>query len=207
MIGMLGMATLPAKAADPVPLFDGTSFNGWNGDTETTWRIEQGAICAGSPDAAAARNEFLATDREFENFKLEFEYRMDCTGGCNAGVQFRSKRVPNHHEVSGYQADIAPGITGGLYDESRRNTMLAVPPKELQGKALALAKDGWNAYTVRAENRRIWLTINGVELLDYTEPDETIPLKGVIALQIHGGLKGTIRYRNLRITELPAPRP
>ena len=41
-------------------------------------------------------------------------------------------------------------------------------------------------------------------LLDYTEADETIPLKGIIALQIHGGLKGTIRYRNLRITELPA---
>ena len=204
MIGMLGMATLPAKAAEPVPLFDGTSFAGWNGDIEKIWRVERGAICAGSPDVAAARNEFLATDREFENFELEFEYRMDCTSGCNAGVQFRSKRVPNHHEVSGYQADIAPGITGGLYDESRRNKMLAVPPKELQEKATSLAKDGWNAYTVRAENHRIRLTINGVELLDYTETDETIPLKGMIALQIHGGLKGTIRYRNLRITELPA---
>jgi len=207
MFGMLVMAALPAGAADTVPLFDGTSFAGWNGDTTTTWRIEDGAIVAGSPDKAAARNEFLATDREFENFELKFEYRMDCTGGCNAGVQFRSKRVPNHHEVSGYQADIAPGITGGLYDESRRNKMLAVPSKELQEKAISLAKDGWNAYTVRAEDRRVRLTINGVELLDYTEPDETIPLKGMIALQIHGGLKGTIRYRNLQITELPAPQP
>jgi hypothetical protein len=204
MLVMIATATPAAVAADPTLLFDGMSFNGWNGDTEKTWRIEQGAICAGSPDATAARNEFLATDREFENFKLEFEYRMDCTGGCNAGVQFRSKRVPNHHEVSGYQADIAPGITGGLYDESRRNKMLAVPPKGLQEKAISRAKDGWNAYAVYAQDRRIRLTINGVELLDYTEPDETIPLKGVIALQIHGGLKGTIRYRNLRITELPA---
>jgi hypothetical protein len=82
--------------------------------------------------------------------------------------------------------------------------MLAVPPKGLQEKAISRAKDGWNAYAVYAQDRRIRLTINGVELLDYTEPDETIPLKGVIALQIHGGLKGTIRYRNLRITELPA---
>ena len=207
ILGMLVTAALSAGAADPVPLFDGMSFDGWNGDTEKTWRIDQTAICAGSPDVAAARNEFLATDREFENFELKLDYRMDCTGGCNAGVQFRSKRVPNHHEVSGYQADIAPGITGGLYDESRRNKMLAVPPKELQEKAISLAKDGWNEYTVRAEDRRVRLTINGVELLDYTEPDETIPRKGVIALQIHGGLKGTIRYRNLRITELPAPRP
>jgi hypothetical protein len=204
---MLVTAALSAGAADPTLLFDGTSFAGWNGDTKKIWRIEQAAICAGSPDVAAPRNEFLATDREFENFELKLDYRMDCTGGCNAGVQFRSKRVPNHHEVSGYQADIAPGITGGLYDESRRNKMLAVPPKELQEKAIAAAKDGWNEYTIHAEGRRIRLSINGVELLDYTEPDETIPLKGVIALQIHGGLKGTIRYRNLRIEELPAPRP
>ena len=128
MFGMLGMATLPAGAADPVPLFDGMSFDGWNGDIEKIWRIDDGAIVAGSPDAAAARNEFLATDREFENFELKFDYRMDCTGGCNAGVQFRSKRVPNHHEVSGYQADIAPGITDGLYDESYRNLRITELP-------------------------------------------------------------------------------
>lgn len=85
--------------------------------------------------------------------------------------------------------------------------MLTVPSKELQAKAISPAKDGWNAYSVCAADRRIRLTINGIELLDSTEPDETIPLKGMIALQIHGGLKGTIRYRNLRITELPAPRP
>jgi len=207
LVVLIAAAVLPARAAGPTLLFDGASFSGWNGDTKETWRIENGEIVAGRPDKAAPRNEFLATDREFENFELTLEYRMDCTGGCNAGVQFRSKRVPNHHEVSGYQADIAPGLTGGLYDESRRNKMLALPPKELQAKALAAAKDGWNEYTIRAEGRWIRLSINGIELLDYTEADETIPLEGMIALQIHGGLKGTIRYRNLRITELPAGNP
>lgn len=201
---MIATAAPAAVAADPILLFDGTSFAGWNGDTVKTWRIENGEIVAGSPDRAAPRNEFLATDKEFENFELTLEYRMDCTDGCNAGVQFRSQRVPNHHEVSGYQADIAPGITGGLYDESRRRRMLDTPPKELQAKALALAMDGWNQYTIRADGHRIRLSINGVPLLDYTEVDGTIPLKGMIALQIHGGLKGTIRYRNLRITEIPA---
>lgn len=192
------------RAADPTLLFDGKTFAGWNGDTKDTWRIENGEIVAGSPDKPAPRNEFLATDKEFENFELKLEYMMDCAGGCNAGVQFRSQRVPNHHEVSGYQADIAPGITAGLYDESRRRRMLGLPPKEEQAKALALAMEGWNQYTIRAEGRRIRLSINGIPLLDYTEEDQSIPLKGIIALQIHGGLKGTIRYRNLRITELPA---
>ncbi|MGB8853763.1 MAG: PVC-type heme-binding CxxCH protein, partial [Pirellulales bacterium] len=192
-----------ARAAEPVSLFDGTSFTGWNGDTAKTWRIEDGTIVAGSPDKAAPRNEFLATDKEFENFELTLDYKMDCTGGCNAGIQFRSKRVPNHHEVSGYQADIAPGITGALYDESRRNKLLVVPPKELQEKALALSKDGWHAYTIRCEGKTCTLTINGVRMATYTETDDKIPLKGIVALQIHGGLKGTIRYRSIRITELP----
>jgi putative heme-binding domain-containing protein len=204
VVAALAGAVLPAWAADPTLLFDGKTFAGWNGDTKDVWRIENGEIVAGSPDKPAPRNEFLATDKEFENFELKLEYKMDCTGGCNAGVQFRSQRIPNNHEVIGYQADIAPGITAGLYDESRRRRMLDKPPKELQQKALALAMDGWNQYMIRADGRRIRLSINGIPLLDYTEEDQSIPLKGIIALQIHGGLKGTIRYRNLRINELPA---
>jgi hypothetical protein len=193
-----------AFSADFAPLFDGKSFAGWNGDTEKTWRIEEGAIVAGRPDAAAPRNEFLATDREYQDFELRLEYQMDCTQGCNAGVQFRSQRVPNHHEVSGFQADIGPDITGALYDESRRNRMLAVPPKDVQEQALARGKDGWNEYAIRCEGSRIRLSINGVPTVDYTEADPKIPRRGVIALQIHGGLVGAIRYRNIRIQELPA---
>ena len=200
---LFAAAATAASAAELVSLFDGRTFTGWNGDTEKTWRIEEGTIVAGSPDAAAARNEFLATDRRFTDFVLRLEFRMDCTKGCNAGVQFRSTRVPNHHEVSGYQADIGPGITGAVYDESRRNRMLLVPPEDVQRSALARGKDGWHAYEIRCEGRRIRLAINGVETADYTEPEETIPLDGMVALQIHGGLVGTIRYRNIRIEELP----
>ena len=192
-----------ATAAEPVSLFDGRTFAGWNGDTEKTWRIEEGVIVAGSPDAAAPRNEFLATDRKFRDFVLRLEFRMDCTKGCNAGVQFRSTRVPNHHEVSGYQADIGPGILGAVYDESRRNRMLLVPPEDIQRTAAARSKDGWHAYEIRCEGRRARLAINGVQTADYTEADESIPLDGMVALQIHGGLVGTIRYRNIRIEELP----
>ena len=187
-----------------VPLFDGKSFGGWNGDFDV-WRIEDGTIVAGSPDKAAPRNEFLATDAEYGDFELRLEFKLECTKGCNAGVQFRSRRVPNHHEVSGYQADIYPRFDGALYDESRRNKMLSVPPEELQRKAMALGKDGWHEYVIRCEGRRIRLSVNGVQTVDYTEPDEAIPQRGMIALQVHGGLVGSIRYRNIRIEELPAP--
>ena len=44
-----------------VPLFDGRTFKGWEGDTNGTWRIEAGAITAGSPDPATPRNAFPTT--------------------------------------------------------------------------------------------------------------------------------------------------
>ena len=188
----------------PRPLFDGRSFTGWNGDTERVWRIEAGAIVAGHPERPADRNEFLATDDEFEDFELRYEYRIDGVEKPNAGVQFRSQRIPDHHEVIGYQADIGPGITGALYDESRRNTFLVTPPERVQQEALARSADGWQTCVVRCEGPRIRISVNDVETVDYEEPDPQVSRRGVIALQIHGNMVGTIRYRNLVITELPA---
>ncbi len=195
---------LPAFAQGQSPLFDGKSFAGWEGDTNQTWRIEAGTITAGSPDQPAPRNEFLATIREFGNFDLRLQFKIQGTAALNAGVQFRSKRIPQHHEVIGYQADIGPGVDGHLYDESRRNRMLASPEKATVERALrAVAADGWHAYRIRAEGRRIQLWLNGVPTVDYTEPDATVARSGIIALQIHGGMKGTIAYRDIRLEELP----
>ena len=172
------LVAVHTHAAETVALFDGKTFAGWNGDTEHAWRIEHGTIVAGSPETPAPRNEFLATDAEYANFILRLEYRVDCTKSCNAGIPFRSQRVPNHHEMIGYQADIAPGITGALYDESRRNKLLVVTPKDTQQRALALAKNGWNEYVIRCQGPQIRLAINGVEMADYSEPDQTIPQRG-----------------------------
>ena len=194
-----------AAAGEPAParveqLFDGKSFAGWNGDTKNTWRIEDGAIVAGSATAVAPRNEFLVTDRTFGDFELRLEYRLECGTKCNAGIQFRTVRIPDHHEVIGYQADIGTDVEGCLYDESRRKIFLARASDEALAQALAKAKDGWNEYVIRCAGRRIRLSINGVTTVDYTEADPAIPQQGAIALQIHGDMRGTIRYRNIRIS-------
>jgi hypothetical protein len=197
---LLAACPLAGRGAD---LFDGRTFAGWNGDTASVWRIEDGAIVAGHPDRPTPRNEFLASDRRFGDFELRVEYRVDCGADCNAGVQFRTVRIPDHHEVIGYQADIGPGFEGGLYDESRRRTMLVKPAADKVAAALAKARDGWNEYVIRCVGPRIQLAINGVETADYIEPDASIPREGVVALQIHAGMRGTVRYRNIRITEFP----
>ena len=63
-------------------------------------------------------------DQEYGDFELRLKFKLLGGDGANAGVQFRTKRIPNHHEVTGYQADMGAGWWGALYDESRRNKML-----------------------------------------------------------------------------------
>jgi HEAT repeat protein len=86
------------------PLFSGKNFYGWEGDTTNSFRIAEGAIVGGNLQNKIPRNEFLATTRFFTNFILRAECKI--LGPCNAGIQFRTQRIPNHHEVKGFQADM-----------------------------------------------------------------------------------------------------
>lgn len=202
----LVLAILAASAgAGPVSLFDGKTTKGWEGDTKNTWRIEDGMIVAGSADKQVPRNEFLSTTKRFENFDLRLKFKITGDKHVNAGVQFRTERIPDHHEVIGYQADIGPGYYGALYDESRRRKILAKPDKETTAKALAaVGEDGWHRYRIRAKGNRIQLWLNGVKTVDYVEKDAKIARDGIIAVQIHGKMQAVIAYKDITIEELPA---
>ncbi|MBI3463096.1 MAG: DUF1080 domain-containing protein, partial [Planctomycetes bacterium] len=120
--------------------------------------------------------------------------------GANAGVQIRSRRIPNHHEMIGYQADLGAGWWGCLYDESRRRKVLARPNEEELAKVLK--PDDWNDYVIRCQGRRIQLWINGQQTVDYTEPDETIEQTGLVGVQIHAGPPSEAWYKDIVIKKL-----
>ncbi len=187
-----------ADEADFQSLFDGKSFDGWEGNRQI-FRIEDGAIVAGTLEKPIARNEFLCTREEYGDFELRLKFKL-LGEGVNGGVQLRSRRIPNHHEVKGYQADLGDGWWGSLYDESRRNKVLAAADMAVIKKVLK--RDDWNDYTIRCQGRRIQLSINGEPTVDYTEPDETIEQVGLIGVQIHGGKPSEAWYKDIRIQKL-----
>jgi hypothetical protein len=199
------LALTLAVTAHAAPLFDGKTFNGWEGDTEKTWRIEEGGvIAAGHLAEKAPRNEFLATKKSYKNFDIHLQFKLQGTEGfVNSGVQFRSVRIANPpNEMSGYQADLGdPKYWGALYDESRRKKTLVEPDMDAVNKVLK--RDDWNDYRIRAEGPHIQIWLNGLKTVDYTEPDTTIPQEGQIALQIHGNGKTEVRFRKIEIEELP----
>ena len=203
-LGLSLLGTSAAHAGQPLSLFDGKIFSGWDGDTTNTWRIEDGAFVGGSLKANVPRNEFLATTRPFTNFVLRLKFKLvGKSGSPNAGVQIRSERATKPaHEMVGYQADMGePEWWGCLYDESRRNKVLA--KSKMAEVNTVLRRNEWNDYEIRCEGRRIRLIINGLTTVDYTEPDEKIPQHGRIGVQIHGGAVAEASYKEITVEELP----
>jgi hypothetical protein len=179
-------------------IFDGKTLEGWDGDA-SVFRIEKESIIGGQLKDKIPHNFFLSSKEEYSDFELTLEFRL-IGEGTNAGVQLRSKRIPDHHEMIGYQADLGQNYWGALYDESRRNKILAAPKKEELDKVLK--RDDWNRYRILCEGRHIQLWINDFKTVDYTEADAAIEQKGMIALQIHSGPPGEAHYRNIRIRRI-----
>ncbi len=201
--GVLACAVALPSAGAPVPLFDGRTLQGWEGETQKTWRVEDGAIVGGSLTETVPHNEFLATTKSYGNFILRLKFKLEGREGfVNAGVQVRSQRATDPvYEMVGYQADLGDKYWGALYDESRRNKVLAGPDQAAM--ADVVRKGDWNDYEIRCEGRRIRLAINGRQTVDYVEPDASIPQSGLIGLQIHGGGKARVSYKDIVIEELP----
>lgn len=191
-------------------LFNGKDFTGWkmlNGKAK--YKVANGEIVGttvfGEP------NTFLVTEKDYGDFILEFEFKVDSS--MNSGVQFRSasKADFKNGRVHGYQYEIDPskrGWTGGIYDEGRRDWLYQM---DLNPSTKNAFKQGqWNKARIECIGNEIRTWINGMPaayLVDDLSP------KGFIALQVHSiGNKGQegkeIRWKNLRIqTENLKPSP
>lgn len=183
-------------------LFDGATFEGWEGEMEF-FRIEDEAIVAGSMEQDIPTNKFLCTEKTYGNFELTLKVKFITTHN-NGGIQIRSKRIPDHHEVIGYQVDV--GYSGGnpvwasIYDESRRRKFIAEAPAD---KITNLLRgDDFNDYRIRCEGAHIQVWFNGEQVIDYTEEDASIDRSGIICVQIHSGKPSEAWYKDIVIREL-----
>jgi uncharacterized protein YciI len=200
-----GVLRDPAENVAPPPPGKRISLaapSNWQGDIQKTWQVRGGTVTGGSLTETVPHNDFLCTVRDYGNFDLRLKVKLTGTGFVNGGIQFRSQRTTDPaYEMVGYQADMGDGYWGSLYDESRRNKVLAHTHAEIIRRILK--PNDWNDYVIRCEGKRIRLWLNGVLTVDYTEPDNTIPLAGKIGLQVHGGGKTEASYKGITIQELP----
>jgi hypothetical protein len=197
------LANCDGKPTTSTQLFDGKTFNGWEGDTLATWKIIEGVIVGGSLTEVVPHNDFLCTIKSYENFILNLNYKIEGNEGfINGGVQFRSQRLTDpSYEMIGYQADIGNKFDGALYDESRRKSFLAGLDTL---ESSIIAKHGnWNHMEIVARDRRVRIFLNGQQTVDYVEADSTIFQIGKIGLQVHGDGKARVSFKNITIKDIP----
>jgi len=109
-----------------VSIFNGTSLEGWEGDSRY-WRVEDHEIVGEvTPANLLKQNNFLIwRGGTPANFELKVEFRI--TAGGNSGINYRSEEIAGtKYLLRGYQADIdgANRYTGQNYEE-RGRTFLA----------------------------------------------------------------------------------
>ena len=202
-----------------VYIFDGKTFQDWDGDT-TYWRIENGSLIGQiTPLTLLKTNTFIiwrgGTPGDFE---LKTEFRI-ATG--NSGINYRSEELDDiQYALKGYQADIdgKNKYTGQNFEERARATLaergekvMILPHKrEVTGSLgssdslKALIKSGdWNTCHIIAKGNLLKHFINGVLMSDVTDHDEVNRKRsGLLGLQLHVGPPMKVEYRKIRLKQL-----
>jgi len=175
------------------PLFDGKTLNGWDGDPRV-WKAAGGEIVGSTEGVVLKENTFLIYNREFGDFVLRVKMKLR---NHNSGIQFRSEALPNW-VMRGYQADAAEdNWWGGIYDEKGRGVLV----NGWKGKAETVVKRGdWNDYEISCKGDLIELSVNGLKTASLKD---AVKLKGLIGFQVHQGPPMEVRFKDVRIKELP----
>lgn len=183
------------KGLNPTPLFNGKSLQGWAALPGGTWSVENGAIVGRSPKSEK-RHGMLLSEKQYSNFVVTAKFRV-LSG--DSGFYFRSDRVKSNVSVNGFQVEIDTSQeTGGLYETGGR-AWVKKPDLEAVKKRGYKAGE-WTSMELRAIGRDIEVKINNVLSAKLTKDKGR--LKGHFGLQLHGGQKMHVEYKDIQITEL-----
>ena len=180
LIGIVLLGPASSACAEQFALFDGESLDGWQQRNGTaTYRVEDGMIIGKTSEGSP--NSFLCTTKDYGDFELTFEVKVD--DPLNSGVQIRSRSVGDEPEgrVHGPQVEIATnGTAGFIYGEALDTGWLSKDRSNKRAQA-AFKKGKWNKYRVVANGNTIQTWVNGIPVANLVDK-ETDMKTGFIGL-------------------------
>jgi len=211
-------------------LFDGKTLTGWKvlnenqsaADSTLNFYIEDNMIVCNT--TLNTGGGYLATEKSFDNFILEFDVKIDTF--LNSGMQCRGRfwdkdtatvylagdekgttRLVNWKKGSiwGYQVEVDPSArawSGGLYEPGNRGWLVTLKGKNETRKAFK--PFDWNHYRILMDGSKIQVWVNGVQTVDTTDE---MTSSGFIGIQFHGAgdewqKDKKSMWKNIRIKEL-----
>jgi hypothetical protein len=197
------------------PLFNGKNLDGWvnvNCHSDTFFVKDGEIITTGNPTG------FLRTDRQYENFVLEFDWmHVEKERMANSGLFVWGDPLPavGTPYTRGIEVQVLINFAppdgwatshGDIFSIWGAKCVPDRPhPKGyercLPSEQRVKGAGQWNHYTVRANDGVIKLEVNGKEVSGVSKCS---PRKGYLALESEGA---ECHFKNIRIKELPSTNP
>lgn len=181
---------------DWVSLFNGKDLSGWVKIGNESWTVEEDGVIHGK--GVTKDYGYLQTEKSFQDFQLSLKFR--CEGDGNSGVFFHTAFKPGTADVTqGLQFEVDCTIgkhTAGIYGDGRGWVVWPSPENET---VVRMAE--WNEYLLDVVGNRYRARLNGVQMLDFTDPNPK-SFDGPIALQLHAGGRGNMKFRDIMLRDL-----
>ncbi len=180
-----------------VRLFNGKDLTNWVPVGHEKWTVEDGTIHG---QGITKEYGYLRTEKKYRDFWLAIRFKCEDDG--NSGIYF-------HTEFKGDTVNIAKGMqfeidrtldhhTGGLYGDDRG--WIAWPSPEYEQ---VIRPTDWNEYLLKVEANHMVAILNGITILDFTDPTPK-SFDGYIALQLHSGGEGNMRFKDIYVRDISA---
>ncbi|MFO1021807.1 MAG: DUF1080 domain-containing protein [Planctomycetales bacterium] len=168
----------------------------WTEDMKKHWTVENGELINDGHGA------YATTDKEYGDIELLIDYKT--VAQADSGIYLRYNpqvQIWDYTEAGGKWKLGADKGSGGLW-----NNTAGAPGKD--PVVLADKPFGeWNSFRIIQVGARTSVWLNGKKVVDnaimenFWDRKLSLPAKGAIQLQTHGG---EIRWRNIFIREIPA---
>lgn len=184
--------------SEVIRLFNGKDLDGWEGHTEL-WSVKDGVIIAKNKDPIKV-STYLFTKKKYTDFRLTFQAKL-VQSEMHSGVAFWGRIAPEKGDKYTYQGHLVMFPSGwGMYDLHRRN---GLPVDGGPAKKVGKQHD-WNDIEILAQGNRVRVAVNGVQVVDWRDPDPKMIAEAPIALQLHSNnVPQEIHFKDLVLTTFP----
>jgi len=199
LLAALAALIVSASAADTKleSAFNGKDLAGWktSGD-DAFWTAAEGVLTGENKEAFKdyKKGNMLYTEKSYQDVVIECECRF--SGEIDSGIMVR-KDAAGKKDIQmqiGVSRSLKKDMTGAFY-------IGKYPEAGWAPKVATLWKNNeWNKIRFQAKGDTYTVWINGEQVVSYV--DAGYPKAAPIGLQVHGGVKMKVEYRNISVGEI-----
>ncbi len=183
-------------------LFNGKDLTGWQvmSDNKDSWKVEDGVLYTEGKGGG-----WIATTDQFDNFKLELEFRVP--EGGNSGVFVRTP-LEGDGAYKGMEIQVLDDYADKYKDLKAWQYTASIYDVQAPSKRMTQKAGEWQQMVIVCDGPHVTVELNGelindANLIDHMHRTAKHPgltrRKGYIGLQNHST---RVEYKNIRLTEL-----